>query len=452
MRARAAFASALALLLPAFAAHAADEVPGTLSASPAAPPATVTLTPGQLFAAADKARDSGDYGDAQTAYRALMANKDRQVADEARFRLALMLHEHLSRTREAAVLLREILDHTPDATPARVELARMQAAMGHVRSAERELRAARAAGLPPAVERVVDFYAGALNAQRPYGVSFDLALAPDNNINRATRSDTLGTIIGDFNLSKDAQAQSGLGLSSRGQVWGRLPIAPHLTLRAELNASGSFYRQDAFNDYALGANLGPRWQSGRDILAFSGTYLARWYGGQPYLDAWGGQASLRHPAGRRTQMSLEASAQVRNDHFSDARDGTLTSVELGLDRAFSARTGASVRVNGARQGARDPAYATKSLGTALYLYREMGGMTLVGSASYSHLEADERIFLYPRKRIDNRLALGLTDTLRALKVGSFAPVIGVTYERTWSTLELYDYSRISARFGITAAF
>ena len=71
-------------------------------------------------------------------------------------------------------------------------------------------------------ERLVDRYSAALRAQKPLGASFELAIAPDSNINRATRSDTLGTVLGDFTLNQDAQARSGVGLALRGQVYGRL--------------------------------------------------------------------------------------------------------------------------------------------------------------------------------------------------------------------------------------
>ena len=72
--------------------------------------------------------------------------------------------------------------------------------------------------------RLIDRYSEALRAARPAGASFEIALAPDSNINRATRSDTLGTIFGDFDISKDSKARSGTGLSLRGQAYRRLSI------------------------------------------------------------------------------------------------------------------------------------------------------------------------------------------------------------------------------------
>jgi tetratricopeptide (TPR) repeat protein len=226
-----------------------------------APAQTATMSAAQLFAFADRARDSGDYRTAETAYRALAGNPDIELRTEARFRLALMLADKEMKYREAAVLLREILDEKPDVARVRLELARMQAQMGNLGAAERELRAAEAAGLPPEVERMVRFYTAALSSHRPYGANVEIAVAPDSNINRATRSETLGTIIGDFDLSEDARAQSGLGLSTQGQVWGRIDLSRHADLLARVSGSGTFYRRHLGH---LPRAQGPRFRADRE--------------------------------------------------------------------------------------------------------------------------------------------------------------------------------------------
>src|SRR5690606_16317519 len=160
------------------------------------------LSAAQVFTLADAARAGGDFAAAETAYRALQADPDLEIRTEARFRLGRMLADDLRRDSDAAIEFRHILDDQPKAARVRLELARVLALMGHLGSAEREFRAAEAAGLPPEVERMVRFFANALNARKTFGGSVEVAFAPDSNINRATRSDTLGTVIGDFTLDK----------------------------------------------------------------------------------------------------------------------------------------------------------------------------------------------------------------------------------------------------------
>lgn len=417
-----------------------------------AAPQTVTMSAPQLFAFADRARDAGDYKTAETAYRALTANPDVELRTEARFRLALMLADKEGKYREAAVLLREILDEKPDAARVRLELARMQARMGHLGAAERELRAAEASGLPPEVERMVRFYTAALNSRRPFGASLEIALAPDSNINRATRSETLGTILGDFDLSNDARAQSGIGLATKGQLWGRVDLSQRADLLARVSGSGNLYRKSEFDDTSVSVEVGPEIALGTDRLSFSGVTIWRWFGQKPYTFSWGANGTFQHPLGKRAQVRIDGSVVRSDDKLNDLRDATRFAIAAGIDRAFSARFGGGFRVTGQREDARDPGYSTAMAGVSGYLFRELGQTTLVVNGGYSHLEADKRLFLYPKRRIDDRLTAGISGTFRALKVHGFAPIVKLEYERNFSTVELYDYRRLAADIGITAAF
>jgi hypothetical protein len=434
--------AACAVLLLAPCARAAD----------GAPSQSVTLSPAELFAFADKMRDAGDFAAAENAYRALARNPDIELRTEARFRLALMLADRMGKPREAAVELRLILDEKPRAARVRIELARMQALLGNVGAAEHELRAAEAAGLPPDVERMVRFYANALSAQKRLGGSLELAIAPDNNINRATRSDTLGTVIGDFTLNKNAKAQSGIGIDVRGQAYWRAPLGHATDLLVRISGSGDFYRVYQFDDWILSLQAGPEFTSGRDRITLSAGPVWRWYGTDPYTVAFGGTAVWQHPVGKRAQLRVQgAYARLDNrlDDFQDANDFSLTA---SFDRAFTARAGGGLQVYANREAARDPGYATTGGGLAGYAYRELGHTTVVASLGYGHLEADERLFLYPNRRIDNRFTASIAATFRSLRIGSFAPLAKLSWERNKSTIEIYDYNRISGEFGITSAF
>lgn len=412
----------------------------------------LVLSPAELFGFADSARDAGDFETAEAAYRALAGNPDPALRAEARFRLALMLADQMERPRDAAVLLREILDEQPDAARVRVELARMQATLGDFESARRELRAAQAAGLPPEVDQMVRFYANALSARKPWGGSFQVALAPDSNINRATQSDTLETVIGDFDLSDDAQATSGVGLSFRGQAYYRLGLDRSADLLLRVNGAARFYGRDEFNDYIGSLQLGPQFTWGDERVSVAALVSHRWFGNDPYNTAYGLSANWQHPINPTTRATIDATAIRSDDKASDLRDSRRYSLAVGLDRAFSARAGGGISLSGFREVARDPGYSLASGGINLYLFRELGQTTLVANAGYDHLEADERLFLYPRRRIDDRFELGLSGTFRALRLGTFAPLASVRFEHNSSTVGIYDYRRLALELGVTAAF
>lgn len=412
----------------------------------------VTLTPAQLFQFADDAVARGDFAVAEKAYRALAENPDIELRTEARFRLGMMLADRVGRPREAAVEFRKILDEKPSAARIRLELARMNALMGRLGAAEREFRAAQAAGLPPEVERMVRFYANALSAAKPVGASFEIALAPDSNINRATKSDTLGTIIGDFTLDDSAKAQSGVGLALRGQGYFRRPIGRRSALLLRLLGNGDFYRDNAFDDFSLGVLAGPELRRGTDKFAVSIGPTWRWYGTIPYSFSATATAGWQHPTGKRSQIKIDAGVAHVDNRRNDLQDAWSWSLSASFDRAFSARFGGGVQAYGVREAARDPGYATATGGVGAYLFREFGKTSAVLTLGYSHLEADARQFLYRARRIDNRFSASVAGTFRALRIGALAPLARVKWERNISTIELYDFDRIAGEFGVTAAF
>src|SRR5690606_32397663 len=98
----------------------------------------------------------------------------------------------------------------------------------------------------------------------------EVALAPSTNINRATGSDTLGTIIGDFDLSEDAQAQSGLGVSLRGQAYYRHSLGTKTDILLRGSASANIYGKSDFNELSGSLQVGPQWRWGRDRFSLSG--------------------------------------------------------------------------------------------------------------------------------------------------------------------------------------
>lgn len=441
----------MAIILACAGCAQAARAQDTAASPPPPVDSSVSLTPVELFAFADRAIAAGDFATAEIAYRALSTNPDLELRTEARFRLAMMLADRLNRHRDAAIELRKILDEKPDAQRVRVELARMQLMIGNIGQAEREFRAAQARGLPPDVERLVRFYANALSATKPIGASLEVALAPDSNINRATRSDTLGTIIGDFDLSEDAKAQSGLGLALRGQGYYRQALGQDSRLLVRLSGSADIYRQSQFNDMAVSLQAGPEVASGKDRISFALQTTWRWFGQQLYSSAYGATADWRHPLGQRSQLNVEATAQRVDYRPNPLQDGASLGLSVGLDHAFSQRFGGGIQLQGQRMTARDPGYALASGGVSAYLFRELGPTTLALSLGYARLEADARLFLYPQRRQDDRFSTSLSATFRQVRIGPFAPLLRLRYERNKSTVEIYDFNRVAGEAGLSLA-
>ena len=433
----------------------------TAAAQPPQPPqgraltepgrASVTLSVAQTFRLAEVVAAKGDLQAARRIYEALARNRDSEVRAEARFRDAKLLVQ-MKQASAAAVRLRQILDEKPGATAVRLELASLLDQLGDKEGAWRQIRAAQAAGLPPSVARLVDRYSEALRAQRPFGASFEVALAPDSNINRATRSDTLGTVLGDFDIDKDSKARSGTGLSLHAQAFRRLPLGSGADLLFRINGYGDLYREKQFNDIAADVAFGPELNLGRDRLQLEIGATQRWFGQKPFLRSARVAGTFAHPLGIRTLLRLSSSAALVDNQMNDLQDGKIYSGQIGVERALSPTTGVAATFGVDRQSLRDPGYSTTGWRAGLTAWRDIGRLTLTAGADYGRLHADERLSLFPDKRADQFTRFSLGATFRQLQVWGFAPVARLSIERNRSSIAFYDYRRTRTEVGFVRAF
>ena len=412
---------------------------------------TFRATATTVFRLADAAEAKGDRTTAEEAYRALVMDASPDVRAEARFRLA-KLATAAGRTSEAAILLRQVIDERPDAQAARLELAGVLAKLGDEEGALRQLRAVRSGPLPPEVARMVDRFSDALRARKPFGGSFEIGFAPDSNINRATRSDTLGTVLGDFEISGNGKAKSGTGLAVRGQVYRRAELTEGVTLLARLSGSGDFYKYKEFSQAALDLTVGPELQLGRTRLSLEAGATQRWFGGKVYSRQLHAGATAALPLGPRTLARASIGLSAIDNRFNRLQDGRGYSGQLSAEHALGQQSGMVITMSGDRLSARDPGYSTKAWRVGLQGWRDLGRSTIVAGVQYGRLGADERLLLFPDKRDDRYRSLSLGVIMRGLSVGQFAPSIRITRERNSSTIEFYDYRRTRTEFAIVRSF
>jgi len=436
-----------AFLLAALAGAALAPAPATAPA----PTRIESLSAAQLFAIADGARAEGRVDDALVFYEALTRDPDPEVRAEARFRRGMTLAE-AKRYREAAESFRALLDEKPGTARVRLELARVLALLGDSKAAAREIRQAQAAGLPEEVAVVVDQFAAALRSSRPIGGSFEIALAPDSNVNRATAARTLDTIIAPLVLSEDARARSGLGLKAGGQLYARVPVGSRLAVVPRLSGLGRFYRAERFDDASASALLGVEWQGGKDRVTGSAGAGWRWYGLSPYARTQTLAADWIHAAGRTTQFVTSLAASRARYVRNTLQDGEIYAAAVSIEHALNPGRGFTLTASADRQTARDPGYATASGGLALLGWQEWGKVTLYASAALRRTEGDARLVLFTDRRREWLYQAATGATFRQVTFHGLAPTLRVTWERNVSTVGLYDYSRLATEIGVTRAF
>ena len=406
---------------------------------------------GDVFAFAKEALRRGDAGAAELALRALTEDPAAAVRAEARFRLAKVVAA-AGRTSEAAVILRRILDDHPTAAPARLELAALLGKMGHQDSALRQLRALRTADLPPNVARFVDRWSASLQAGKPFGVQLELALAPDSNINRATRSDTLGTVFGDFTFDEGAKAKSGVGAAVRGSAQARFSLGRGLGLVGRAVADANLYRDKDFNDVTGELSLGPEVRLGSTRMAFEIGAGQQWYGMKPYQRSLRLAGSVARPVDSVSVIRLDGAGRWNDNRRNDLQDGHGLTLRARYERALSQQLSVAGSFLADRFKARDNAYSTRSWLAGISASRDFGRITFSLGAEFGRLKADERLSILPEARKDRLTRISLGAVMRQFTFAGFAPVARIVIERNESSVEFYDFKCTRTEFGISRAF
>jgi hypothetical protein len=435
-------------VLAAALAFAANPAPSLQAPTETRP---IRVNASQMLKLAEEMLRRGKIQDAETILDLLGRDPDPNIRNAARFRRALLL-EASGRNEAAAVLLRRILDEKPDATAVRLKLATVLHKLGHEDSALRELRALSSSDLPPTVARFVDRLSASLQATKPLGFQIELALAPDTNINNATRSDTLGTIFGDFTLDRGSRARSGVGAAFRGFAQARHMIEADLGLVARASAEGDLYRHADFNDFTLELSIGPEWRMGRTRLSAEAGIARQWYGMKPFQRSFRLSAGASRPIDSVSQLRLDGAMRRTDNRLNKLQDGRGFSLRARYERALSADLLVTANAGVDRFKARDDAYSTRSWSAGVSAYRNVGRMTFSAGADFGRLKADDRLVLLPKARDDRLIRFSLSAVFRQLTFAGFAPVTRLIIERNESTVEFYDFKRVRSEFGVSRAF
>lgn len=437
----------VAAMLAASPAAASGDMPGPCIAASGC----VRVAPVELLRLVDQYQANGRLSDAETLLRGLSSDADRELRTEARFRLA-MLREQQGDRAGAAGSLRQLLVDRPEAQRPRLELARMLALMGDEGGARRELRVVSATGLPDDVARAVDRFSQALRSTRSFGGSFELAVAPDSNINRATARDTVDTVIAPILLDEDAKARSGVGLALGGQAFWRLRLGERASMLTRLSARGDIYGRGRFNDIGVNLAVGPELRIGSSRLRPAAIASRRWFGGERFSDGIGGSVNWLRPLSRRSQIEAEATLISSRHPRLQAQDGLLIDGNVAYDLALSARSSGRVSARMTRQGAAEPGLATTSLGGDMLMSHLVMGQVVFGQVGLSRLEADRRLALFPERRQDTRIDLSAGLVLRGISFNGLSPLVRVTRTINRSTVDLFDFARNRIEFALSRAF
>jgi len=442
-----AAAIACAAAAPAIAAAAPDEDCTVHHCA-------IRLSPRQLLAAAEKLVLAHRFAEARPLVAALAQAPG--FAVQSRFLAGLIAYE----TGDFATALRQyeaILADDPRQTSVRLELAKTMLALHRTASADRQFRiAAQDDDLPPEVLRTIRTVRDTIRNARTWQVDIDIGIAPDTNINNATAADSVVVMLGDtpvpLDLDRRARARSGLGVTGQVSARLRLPVAQAWSLLADLDATGSHYASNDFDDYVVQAATGGEYRlSDRASVSLEGVGALRWFGGTLVSRQVGVKGNAQRSIGttRRVgvQFDLRRTKAFFDDGYSGWQGGLYGTVEQALGRSLVVSAGPFVR----RDWLRGRAYSNTEVGGNIGLGGELPlGLTFGISAGASRARYDAAIPLFdPAPRRDWRLVGRATLGDRKIRVLGLSPQISWSGTRVASSIDYYTTTR--SRFEFTLA-
>lgn len=434
-----------ASLFAAGGALAADVPPG------------VTMGAADAMGVAERLIAREELGQADMILRTLATGGAAEAGGIDPVRLDVLAAEIALKRGDAAraeVLLAHVLDHDPTLAEARLGLGMALYEQRRDRRAAHHLRLA-GPGLPRPLRRQAREALARIADRRVFSASLSAALAPDTNVNTATRQ-AEQTVFGQEQVLNDdgALARAGVGLSTSVQVAATPRL--HGALRAEARTTVQLTDQsNAELDFlSYEAEAGPRYQGRRLTASVLGLAGRQRYGGQAHAESRGGRVRVSSGV-LPWRLRGTADLSVRHTDYvrSDAADGVTYAGSVFLSRAFGPRT----LIGGFALGARhDAAAGTQSHwrgGGGLSLTREVaGGVTMRLAPSVTYRRTDEVAAAFGARREDVTGSASFSVTKRGLAISGLSPLLTYAYTRNASTVGFYDFDRHRVNVGFTRAF
>lgn len=357
--------------------------------------------------------------------------------------------------RTALPQLERLVSAAPGETQFRLELARTLFLIGADDRARYHFNLSLGdPTLSDAEVDVVERYLDSIEARSAWSGRFSFAIVPESNPGQRTSTRTL-TIGGlPFEISPDARARSGVGISLTGRLRWSPRLSRDLRGRFEISGRHEAFERDEFNDLNL------RTVAGIDLLADRGrrigiaaTYRHRWIAGKPFSFGPGMEVTGARRFGRSTRgWGRIAITDLEHEDLT-RRDGLRTRVGIGVERAITQQFVANASVFAKRADAQADFEAYREVGMQLGGRYAIKGGVLIGLQAWAaYRQHDDEQSFFPDAREEIRWGSTATISNRDISWNGFAPELRLTYETRSSNIDLYDYDNVRLSIGVTRDF
>lgn len=346
-----------------------------------------------------------------------------------------------------------ILVSEPNSVRVRLEMGRAYFLAGRYADAERQFMYARAGKVPKTVLANIDRYLGQIRQMKTFTYGYAVAIAPDTNLNAGPATDAV-TLYGlPFQLSKNAQANSGVGVVlDTNAEW-----APRIGKGLKWRFGGQLHRVQygatEFDDMTLGGFSGPHLTLRRWDINLLGNIARRWYGDKGYSLNYGPSLDATYYLTTRLGAGMIGNlSQVNYDQI-PAQNGLGKTIGLFSFYTPTASSYARVAVTYGHQDAKDASYAFTSWQYGLNYVREFrGGITLGIAPAITLMDYDAPLAAFSTTRRDRQYSAQISLLDRRLDFQGMTPRIAYTFTRNDSDIPLYTFTRNHFEIGLTKSF
>ena len=374
--------------------------------------------------------------EAERVFRGMLAN--RPELPRPRLELARVLFERGRCNEPATDLLRQLLGDDCEA-------------------AARHFRRVLASRPPQVVASNVNRFLAAIRARKRLSASLAFAVAPDTNVNAATRARTIKIFDLPFQIAEDARASSGVGLIVSGstEYWHPMAFQPFAATATRLRLGASVHRREygghRFDDMTLSLYGGPRLLLPRSDIDLLAEASRRWSAGDIFSDGLG----LRLEGGRRLGNRLWIGGFLRATRQTHRKlpryDGPR--FDVGFRAAFRPTPVLRLDAYGGWRRARTESPFERYDGLWAGASAEWDLPRILGTGGFGsnvshqiHLTEYDRAkpALHPAPRADRLHVSRVTAYNRAFELWGFVPMLSFVHERRGSNIVLHEYRRSRA--------
>ena len=355
--------------------------------------------------------------------------------------------------KQAARLFDDILIHHPALVRVRLELAMALYLAERDDRAAHHFKLALAGGLPEASSQNVKGLLCSIRNRRPVRYRFELALAPNTNINTATDSDTVDIFGLPFTLNNDSRSKSGVGVFVSGGVDWEPRLNATTKLAVSLQGQRTEYKGKSFDDTIISTRVGPMFGQGRLQWHVAATGFRRWFGTSGFNAGVGGLAQVRWRANNKWDWALVTSLQRLNYDLDKTQNGELLATQIQATYGLDARTLLIVKAGANRHFARAGFQSNTAWHGRFDFYRELvEGVSLTLSPEIIRRGFDEAHPLFGARRRDTALGASIEISKRDIRMFGLTPVVRYSFLKNTSNIGVYAFKRHQMSLGFTKLF